>query len=93
MPQVLDTVTIAVSESELAALVRERYAEQLGLDPEAMPIINFKTQAQVNIYKPGVEIQPNELDVNVRSFLVVLNKPVSAEAAASAEDNHAANAG
>ena len=84
MPQIVDAMTVVVTEQEVAALVRERIAASLNVPVDALPVLSINTQHHITIMKEGVEIAANEIDVAVRNFVVVLGKPAApAEGAAN----------
>ena len=78
MPQITESLTISLTQDEIAAMVREKAAEQFGVAPETIEVVQFRTSAAIRLHR-SVEINENDIEVNVAKFIVTITKPTVVE--------------
>ena len=75
MPQFAETLTVSVSQEEIAAIVREKIAEQFGVTPDKIEIVNFRMNSSITFHKQ-LDVTERDFEIHSRNFVATFTKPV-----------------
>ena len=75
MPQFVETLTVSVTQDEIAAIVREKIAEQFGVTPDKIDIVNFRMNSTIVFHKQ-LDVTDRDFEIQPRNFVATFTKPV-----------------
>jgi hypothetical protein len=77
MPQFVETLTltVSVSQEEIATIVREKIAKQFGVTSDKIDIVNFHMNSSITFHKQ-LDVTDRDFEIHPRNFVVTFTKPI-----------------
>lgn len=75
MPQFAETLTVSVTQDEIAAIIREKIAEQFGVAADQIDVVNFRMNSSITFHKQ-LDVTERDFEIQPRNFVVTITKPV-----------------
>lgn len=75
MPQFAETITVSVTQDEIAAIIRDKIAEQFGAAADQIDIVNFRMNSSITFHKQ-LEVTDRDFEIQPRNFVVTITKPL-----------------
>ena len=79
MPQFVETISVVVTQAEIAAIIHEKMAQQFGVAPEQIDIVNFRMNSSITFHR-DVGVTEQDFEIQPRNFVVTITKPQAQDA-------------